>query len=101
MLAYLEKRFARQWLKLRIWYFSRRLRPVSSFLNWEGRYIGAACPHEVRIPMEAVNSLPSHKKEMLTHLLIDTVRPAGATLHICRRCYSLTRSTIKQTNVGY
>ncbi len=71
------------------------------YLENEGEFIGPSCPHEVRIPLEAVRRLSKHQRRMLDNALILTARPFGATLHDCRRCYSLTRSTVKKKYLGY
>lgn len=81
-------------------YYSFRIRRVIAYLHTEGEFIGTACPHEVRIPMEAVRLLTDVEKSMLENALLLGARPYGATLHVCLRCYCLTRTTHKQTKLG-
>ena len=87
------------WLRLR--YYRFRLDSTMLYLENEGEFIGVACPHEVRIPMEAVRKLTKHQRRMLDNALILTARPHGATIHECLRCYSLTRTTVKKKYLGY
>lgn len=81
-------------------YFRVRLRKVLRYLDNEGEFIGESCPHEIRIPMEVVRSLKPYERKMLELALLLSVRPYGATLKVCRRCYCLTRATHKQTDIG-
>ncbi len=101
LLSWLEARIARLAVRVRILYYKVRLRKVMGYIAIEGDFIGPACPHEVRIPLEVVRRLSKHEQKMLTRALVDTARPRGATIHACRRCYCLTRSTIDVTDVGY
>lgn len=101
LLSRLEVAIARLTASVRMLYYRIRLRQALRYLDLEGDFIGPACPHEVRIPLEVVRRLSVHERQMLTNALVDTARPAGCTIHECRRCYCLTRSTIKDTTVGY
>lgn len=101
ILTSLEVGLARLFGRVRMVYYRVRMRKVLRLLAFEGEFIGAACPHEVRIPLEAVRSLSAHERIMLDHALIDGARPYGSTLHECLRCYCLTRTTVKTNIIGY
>jgi len=100
LLSYFEVGLARLSRRVRGTYYRVRMRKVLRLLAFEGEFIGPACPHEVRIPMEAVRTLSPHERVMLDHALLDGALPYGATLHECRRCYSLTRSTHRENVIG-
>ena len=102
LLTSLETGLAR--LLGRVWmlYYHIRLRRLMYFLKSpESAFIGASCPHEVRIPMEIVRRLNKHERRMLENAMLYSARPYGAIVHQCRRCYCLTRSTIRENYLGY
>lgn len=101
LISRLEVGLSRLLRRLRLRYYHFRLGGTMLYLENEGEFIGPACPHEVRIPMEAVRRLTDHQRRMLDNALVLSGRPYGVTLHVCRRCYSLTKSTIKATYLGY
>ena len=101
LLTRVEVGLARLLGRVRMGYYHMRLKDALSCLKYEGADIGPACPHEVRIPREVVGALTSHEKSMLTNALLYSARPYGATLHECRRCYSLTRTIVKSKYLGY
>ncbi len=101
LLSPLEVGIARLLGWVRLQYYRRRLGSVLKCLKHEGDFIGPACPHEVRIPLEIVRRLSDHERRMLDNALLASARPYGAVLHDCRRCYSRTRSTIHKNYLGY
>ena len=101
LLTRMETGLARLLGRVRLVYYRWRLGSIMDCLKYEGDLIGPACPHEVRIPLEVVRRLNKHERRMLDNALLTSVRPYGATLHECRRCYSLTRSTVHKNYLGY
>lgn len=99
--ARLAKLLDRALVSVRMAYYRLRIRKVLRYFDTKGLYIGESCPHEVRIPMEAVRRLNKFERVMLDKALLYSARPYGATLHVCLRCYCLTRSTHKKTVLGY